>query len=115
MLVPTIRSIFTAGVDDNGAAVVSMLEAIRQLTDTSGVQRRNTMVFVSFDIEEEGRCQRKTPFDYMREIDHYENNEKLNAFLYSRTHKCMHNILICADCCHLTSLTISGSGCLKHC
>ena len=87
MLVPTIRSIFTAGVDDNGAAVVSMLEAIRQLTETSGVQRRNTMVFVSFDIEEEGKCQRKTPFDLCARLIIYANNEKLNVLLYRRTHK----------------------------
>ena len=49
------------GVDDNGAAVVSMLEAIRQLREKSEVKRQNTMIFVSFDIEEEGKLLKRHP------------------------------------------------------
>ena len=46
----------TTGVDDNGAAVVSMLEVARQLTEMNqqGARRQNTIIFVSFDTEEEG-------------------------------------------------------------
>ena len=49
--------LITTGVDDNGAAVVSMLEVARQLTEMNqqGVRRQNTIIFVSFDIEEEGK------------------------------------------------------------
>ena len=47
---------YIVGVDDNGAAVVSMLEVARQLTEMNrqGLKRLNTVIFVSFDIEEEG-------------------------------------------------------------
>ena len=43
-------------MDDNGAAVVSMLEVARQLTEMNrqGLKRLNTIIFVSFDIEEQG-------------------------------------------------------------
>lgn len=46
----------TAGVDDNGAGVVAMLDVARQLTEMyrHGTKRNNTILFVSFDIEEQG-------------------------------------------------------------
>ncbi|XP_071175932.1 uncharacterized protein YfbL-like isoform X1 [Mytilus edulis] len=48
----------TKGVDDNGAGVAAMLEVVRQLTDRNknGVKRKNTMIFVAFDLEEYGSC-----------------------------------------------------------
>lgn len=48
----------TKGVDDNGAGVAAMLEVVRQLTDRNrnGVKRKNTMIFVAFDLEEDGYC-----------------------------------------------------------
>ena len=44
-------------MDDNGAGVVAMLEVAKQLTamNKKGVQRKNTVIFVSFDIEEQGK------------------------------------------------------------
>ncbi|XP_071175930.1 uncharacterized protein YfbL-like [Mytilus edulis] len=52
----TVRE--TKGVDDNGAGVAAMLEVVRQLTDRNknGVKRKNTMIFVAFDLEEYGSC-----------------------------------------------------------
>ncbi|XP_060603516.1 uncharacterized protein YfbL-like isoform X2 [Ruditapes philippinarum] len=46
----------TKGVDDNGAGVAAMLEVAKQLTgqNKQGVTRKNTIIFVSFDLEEEG-------------------------------------------------------------
>ena len=43
-------------MDDNGAGVVAMLEVAKQLTamNKKGVKRKNTVIFVSFDIEEQG-------------------------------------------------------------
>ncbi|XP_063439138.1 uncharacterized protein LOC134720666 [Mytilus trossulus] len=48
----------TKGVNDNGARVAAMLEAVRQLTDRNknGVKRKNTIIFVAFDLEEYGSC-----------------------------------------------------------
>ncbi|VDI19761.1 Hypothetical predicted protein [Mytilus galloprovincialis] len=48
----------TKGVDDNGAGVAAMLEVVRQLTDRNrnGVKRKNTMIFVAFDLKEYGSC-----------------------------------------------------------
>ncbi|XP_060599515.1 uncharacterized protein YfbL-like [Ruditapes philippinarum] len=45
----------TKGVDDNGAGVAAMLEVAKQLTgqNKQGVTRKNTIIFVSFDLEEE--------------------------------------------------------------
>ena len=45
-------------MDDNGAGVVAMLEVAKQLTamNKKGVKRKNTVIFVSFDIEEQGTC-----------------------------------------------------------
>lgn len=50
----TVRT--SAGVDDNGAGVVAMLDVARQLTEMNkqGTKRNNTIIFVSFDIEEQG-------------------------------------------------------------
>ncbi|CAC5425943.1 unnamed protein product [Mytilus coruscus] len=44
------------GVDDNGSGVAAMLEVVRQLTNinNSGYKRKNTIIFVSFDLEEYG-------------------------------------------------------------
>ena len=44
-------------MDDNGAGVAAMLEVARQLTEMNkqGVKRQNTIFFVSFDIEEQGK------------------------------------------------------------
>ena len=39
------------GVDDNGAGCAAMLEVARQLTEMN-VKRQNTIIFVSFDVEE---------------------------------------------------------------
>ncbi|XP_060597493.1 uncharacterized protein YfbL-like isoform X2 [Ruditapes philippinarum] len=46
----------TKGVDDNGAGVAAMLEVAKQQTGQSkqGVKRKNTIIFVSFDLEEQG-------------------------------------------------------------
>ncbi|XP_063439139.1 aminopeptidase YwaD-like isoform X1 [Mytilus trossulus] len=48
----------TKGVNDNGAGVAAMLEVVRQLTDRNrnGVKRKNTIIFVAFDLEEYGSC-----------------------------------------------------------
>ena len=48
--------LYSTGVDDNGAGVAAMLEVVRQLTDRNknGVKRKNTMIFVAFDLKEYG-------------------------------------------------------------
>ncbi|VDI22128.1 Hypothetical predicted protein [Mytilus galloprovincialis] len=44
------------GVDDNGSGVAAMLEVVRQITNinNSGYKSKNTIIFVSFDLEEYG-------------------------------------------------------------
>ena len=56
---------FDIGVDDNGSGVVAMLDVARQLTEMNrrGVKRNNTIIFMSFDIEEQGK------FNILRGLD----------------------------------------------
>ena len=44
----------TSGVDDNGAGCAAVLEVARQITemDISGMKRQNTIIFISWDVEE---------------------------------------------------------------
>ena len=45
----------TKGVDENGSGVAALLEVTRQITELNknGTKRGNTIIFVSFDLEEE--------------------------------------------------------------
>ena len=47
----------TKGVDENGSGVAALLEVTRQITDMNkqGTKRGNTIIFVSFDLEEENQ------------------------------------------------------------
>lgn len=49
--------VYISDVDDNGAGVAAMLEVIRQITDMNkkGTKRGNTIIFASFDLEEDGK------------------------------------------------------------
>jgi len=52
--------VYISGVDDNGAGVAAMLEVIRQITDMNkkGTKRGNTIIFASFDLEEDRKLNR---------------------------------------------------------